>query len=157
MHIQKSIFKHFQKYLGIFRDFHAYSVTLTGAYLGEGEEASTALFKNRKTCPDFWNEGHDCSHIWVKFFIQNVVLRLSKREKPKMFPCGASFLVFLMKFVSKCPRSTNLPPPPEKFLVAHLHSGFILFAKRFILKFWQCPEYVSLDNCSVICTVTLCN
>ena len=80
MHIQKSIFKHFQKYLGIFRDFHAYSITLTGAYLGEGEEASTALFKNRKTCPDFLNKGHDCAHLWVKFSIQNVVLRLSKKK-----------------------------------------------------------------------------
>ena len=61
-----------------------------------------------------------------------------------MFPCGVSFLMFLTKFFSKCPSSTNLPPfpSPEKFLVAQLHSGIILCAERSILNVWQCSEYV---------------
>ena len=61
-----------------------------------------------------------------------------------------------MKCLSKWPSSSN-PPTPEKFLVAHLHSSVILFAKRSILNIWQCSEYVCFDNCSVICTVSLCN
>ena len=73
-----------------------------------------------------------------------------------MFPCGASFLVFLTKSILKCPSSTTLLPPcPEKILVAHLHSGIILFCKMLHCKcltlFWTC---VNLSNCSVICTVT---
>ena len=36
-------------------------------------EASPALFKNRRKCPDFLKKGPDCVHLWVKFSIQNVV------------------------------------------------------------------------------------
>ena len=60
-----------------------------------------------------------------------------------------ALIVFLMKCLSKCPSSTKLSSCPEKFLVAHLHSGIILFAKRFILNIWQCFEYICLRNCSV--------
>ena len=49
-----------------------------------------------------------------------------------------------------------LLPCPEKFLVVDLYSGIILFEKHSILNDFQCPEYVCLDNCSGICTVTLC-
>ena len=41
-------------------------------------------------------------------------------------------------------------------MVAHLHSGIILFAESFILNIWQCSEYVCLNKCLVICIVTLC-
>ena len=41
-------------------------------------------------------------------------------------------------------------------MVAHLHSGIILFAECFILNIWQCSEYVCLNKCSVICIVILC-
>ena len=40
--------------------------------LGVRGEASHALFEHRKNCPDFWKDGPDCSHLWAKFFIQNV-------------------------------------------------------------------------------------
>ena len=36
--------KHFQEYLGIFRDIDGYSVTLTGAQLRGEAEASPAIF-----------------------------------------------------------------------------------------------------------------
>ena len=38
------LFKHFQGYLGIFRDTDAYSAPLTGAQLGRRGEASPVLF-----------------------------------------------------------------------------------------------------------------
>ena len=59
------------------------------------------------------------------------------------------FLVFLVK-------SNLLPPCHEKFLVAQLQSGIILFAKRSILNVPQCFEYICQDKCSVICKMTLC-
>ena len=38
----------------------------------------------------------------------------------------------------------------------HLHPGIVLFAEHPILNVWLCFENVCLDNCSVICTETLC-
>ena len=108
----------------------AYSATLTGAQIGGRGKASPALFENRKKCPDLAKKGPDCAHLWVKFSIQNVVSRVSRRKNSKIFPCEASFLVFLTKYLSKFATSTNHPSCPEIFLVVHLHSGIILFAKR---------------------------
>ena len=68
-----------------------YILPLTGMQLGGREETSPALFENQKTCPDFGKKGPGCVHLWVKFSIQNVVLRISRRKISKMFPCGASF------------------------------------------------------------------
>ena len=45
-HSQNSLFKHFQGYLGIFRDNDVYSATLTGAQLGGREEPSLYFFQN---------------------------------------------------------------------------------------------------------------
>ena len=59
MHIQSlgnSLSNHFQGYLGIFRDIHAYSATLTGMQLG------------RKTFPDCGNKGPDC--VFDEMFIK---------------------------------------------------------------------------------------
>ena len=42
-------------------------------------------------------------------------------------------------------RSAIVPrnlPFPEKFLVAHLHSGIILFAKRFVLQRYPYKNFV---------------
>ena len=36
-------------------------------------------------------QGSDCAHLWIKFFIQNVILRVSRRKNSKMF---SFFLVF---------------------------------------------------------------
>ena len=46
-------------------------------------------------------------HLWVKFSIQNVVLRVSRRKSSKNFPCEAFFIVFLTKCLLKCTNSTN--------------------------------------------------
>ena len=90
-HSQNILFKHFQRYLGILRDLYTYSATLTDVQLGGKVDASPAFFKKRKNCPDFWKEDLDCVHLWVKFSIQNVVLRVSRRKNSKMFPWRASF------------------------------------------------------------------
>ena len=74
-----------------------------------------------------------------------------------MFPCGTYFSGVFDEIFIKVIQFHKPPPPcPEKFLVAHLHSGITLFAKRSIVDVWQCSEYLCLDNCSEICTVTLC-
>ena len=62
-HSRNSLFKHFQGYLEIFSDIGGYSATFTGAQLGGRGEASYALFKNRKKCPDFGKKGPDCVHL----------------------------------------------------------------------------------------------
>ena len=83
----------------------------------------------------WWKKAFDCVHLWLKFTIQNAVLIVSRtKKKSKMFPWRASFSCVLF---------------------AHLHSHINSFAKFSVLNIWQCLEYVCLDNCSVICTVTL--
>ena len=49
------------------------------------------FFENKKKCPDFPKKGPDCVHPYVKFIIQNVVLRGSKIKNFKVFPCEAFF------------------------------------------------------------------
>ena len=66
---------------------------------GRGE-ASPALFENRKNCLDFGKKGPGCVNLWVKFFIQNVVLSMSRKKNSKMFASGNSFsCVFDEKFM----------------------------------------------------------
>ena len=53
------------------------------------------FFENRKKYPDFGKQGPDCVDLWVKFSIQNLVLRVFRRKKtPKCFPAEPFFLVF---------------------------------------------------------------
>ena len=91
-----------------------------------------------------------CVHLWVKFSNQNVIL-----TNFKIFPYRVFFLCFCRNVYRSALVPQNLPCP-EKFLVAYLHSDIVLFAKCSILNVWQCSAYISLNNCSVICTVTLC-
>ena len=109
-------------------------------------------------CSDFGKKGPDCVHLWVKFSIQNVVLRVPRRKiSKKCFLVGPLFLVFFMKCLSKCPSFTNLPPPVLKSFWLHIcPQALFFFEKHSILNVWQCSEYLCLDNCSVICTVMLC-
>ena len=95
-HSQYRLLKHFQGYLGIFID--TYSTTPTGVQLGGREGPHLRFFENRKKCPD-------CDHLWVKFFIQNVVLRVLRRKDSRIFPCQDIFLVFLMNVYRSAPVS----------------------------------------------------
>ena len=70
-----SLLQHFEGCSSIFRDIDVYSATLTGVQLGRRGEAFPVLFQNREKSPDFGKKSPYCSHFWVKFYIQNVVLK----------------------------------------------------------------------------------
>ena len=94
---------------------------------GGGEEGRPPLpfFENRKKCLNFWKKRHyqtDSVYLWVKF--KNVVLRVSRRKKSKLFPARPFFILFLTNFLSKCPDPAKPPVPwnvsdcaPEHILV----------------------------------------
>ena len=73
--------------------------------------------KNVKKGFGFWVKNRDCVHLWVKFCIQNIVLGVSRRKNsnifpaelfiPTYFPAELFILVFLTKFLSKCPNSSK--------------------------------------------------
>ena len=65
----------FQGYLGIFRDTGAYLATLTSAQIVGRRELPCPFLKIEKSV-HLW-----CVHFWVKFSIQEVVLRVSRRKK----------------------------------------------------------------------------
>ena len=119
------IFKHFQGYLSIFRDIDKYLATLTGMQLG-GE--------GRPFLP-FWKIGKS-----VKFSIQKVVLRVSRRKNSKMFPCGASFSVFFfwqtLYGSALVPQTSHFPLPSRYWgifthietLLRHTQTYFGIFS-----------------------------
>ena len=140
------IFRRIEGYWCIFS--HTHKRATRG---GGGRRGLPCFFKNRKKCPDFGQKNPDCVHLWIKFSIQNVVSRVIKRKNSKMFPWEAIFLVFFTKCLLKCP--SFIPPSstalknffcaPAPALTVHLKCLTIFWIR------------VCLDNCSVICTVTL--
>ena len=70
---------------------------------------------------------------------------------------GLLFPVFLTESLSKGLSSTNLPLLALKNFSLHtcILANFF-FAKHSIWNVWQCPEYVCLNNCSIICALTFC-
>ena len=65
-----------QAFSRIFGDTDAYAATLTGTQLGQRGETFPGLFENQEKCHDFGKKGLDCVHCWIKFSIQNAVLRV---------------------------------------------------------------------------------
>ena len=95
-----------------FNSYFGSHIENTGAQLwGEGGEASPALFWKLKKVPWFWKKCLDCVHPLVKFAIQIVALRVSKRKNSKIFPCRAFFLDFFIKCLWSALISRNLPFP----------------------------------------------
>ena len=90
--------------------------------------ASPAVFSNIKKCSDFGKKGLHCDYLWVKFSIENEFVYLL-----------SFLLVFLTKWLSKCPSSTK-PPLPWKLHVVRLYSDTIVFAECSILNNWHCSE-----------------
>ena len=92
----------------------AFTLQLTCPAKGELGRAYPALFWKSKKVSWFLG-GKALIHLWVKFSIKNVILRVSRRKKSKTFPCSCSafFLVFLTKCLSGYPNSTK-PPLPWK-------------------------------------------
>ena len=88
---QNSLIKNFQRYLGIYKDYYRHY-----------------LLENKKS--DFEKRDTDSVHLWVKFSIPNVVLRVYTRKISNMFLWGASFSYVLTKYLLKCPSSQNSSP-----------------------------------------------
>ena len=89
---------------------------LTGAQLGGGgRRFPLPFFDNRKNCHDFGKNGPDCTHLCVKFSIQNVVLRVSRTKNTKIFPCFFSY-VFDEMFI-KVPKFHENSPDLKNFLL----------------------------------------
>ena len=116
------IFRHIQGYWCIFSHTHRRATRVGmgwGVGWGGGSGRLPLIFlKIEKMCPDFWKKGPDCVHLWIKFSIQNVVLRASRRKSTKLFPVGSLFLLFSKKSLFKCPIFTPYPLPhpcPETF------------------------------------------
>ena len=138
-----------QAFSRVFRHIHGYwyKFSHTHKHASRRERGGLpALFWKPKKCPDFGKEGPDCTHLWVRFSIQNVVLRVSRRKHSKIFSCRASFSCVFDEMFIEVPYFHKVPSScPESRLVAHLHSSIILFAKRSILSVWQCTEYVTVS------------
>ena len=68
---------------------------IRGGEGGEREEGGgrppLPYFENRKKVPWFCKKCPDCVHLWVKFSIQNVILRMFRRKNSQIFPCVAFF------------------------------------------------------------------
>ena len=80
---------------------------------------------------------------------------MSRKKTPKCFPAWPLFLVFLMKYLSKCPSSKTIPPPHSPALKNFWLCNWTQ-ASLLLQNVWQYSEYVCLNNCLVICTATLC-
>ena len=84
---------HFQGFSGIFVHIQPHSHVHTQ---GRGKGLLLS-FENWKRCPDFGKKGPECVHSWIKFSIQNVVLRVSEEKTRKFFPAESYFFVLLTK------------------------------------------------------------
>ena len=118
--VYPSIFKDIQGCLGILMHIQPHSQARDQ---GRKERHPRPFLKIEKRVLIFVP---DSVHLWIKYFIQNVVLRGSTKKNSRMFPCGASFSRFLTKSQSNCPSSSC----PENFVVGQLHLGIILFSER---------------------------
>ena len=78
---------------------------------GEGM-SSLPCFENQKKYPDLGKKGPDFVHLLVKFFVQNVILRVTTRKNSKMFHCGAFFSCVLTNCLLKCLSSQPSPLLP---------------------------------------------
>ena len=104
-------------------------------------------FKSKKV-PWFWKKCPDCVHPYVKFAIQNAVLKVSKRKNSKIFPCGAFFLDFLRKCLSKCPNFTK-PPLPRKIFGCAPANGYSLdFSCLLEIFYWLFARIISYRESS---------
>ena len=148
MHLQsptivRSLFEHFQGYLGIFSHTH--------------RRATTACFEHQKEYSDLGKKGPDCVHLWVKISSKNVVLRVSTRKNSKMFHCAVSFSWAFDEMFIEVPWFHKPSHLPWKIYGCAPALRYYLLCKRLHLKcltvFWI---RICLDNCLVICTVPLC-
>ena len=98
---------------------------------GRGEASPAVFQKSKKRCPDFRRKGLHCVHPYVKFTIQNVVLRVSKRKTSQFFLTGPFFLEFLTIRLSECPNFTK-PPLPWKIFGCAPDCYYVWFEKALL-------------------------
>ena len=168
-HGQNSLFRQCQAYSGTFSNIQLCSAIpryikayqtysgITEAYgaiiryiRNSAEEASSPLFENQKRCSDFGNKSLDCFNLWVRFSIQNVVLRVSRKKNPKCFPEGSLFLVFFICFLvffvfltcfgnvyqSALVSQTILPPSPTPYPQIFYYSFCKTLHLKCLTVFW---------------------
>ena len=86
---------------------YLYTSNMAGAQLRGrrrgGGRPPLPYFENRKKVPWFCKKCPDCVHILVKFFIQNVILRVYSRKNSRIFSCGAFFSSVFDKMFIKVP------------------------------------------------------
>ena len=104
--VYSRIFKDIQAYSGILMNIQPHSQARKEGR-GRREETSSTLFEIKKKCLDFGKKGPDCVHLWLKFSIQNIVSKVSRRKTSKMFPYGTSFSCVFDKIFIKVPQSHN--------------------------------------------------
>ena len=76
--------------------------------------------KNVKKSLVFWEKNHDCVLLWVKFCIQNLVLRVSSRKNSKIFPCRAFYSCVFNKIFIEVPQFHKISPS----FITHLEKVF---------------------------------
>ena len=106
---------------------------ISGAQLEwKGAGLPCPLLKIEKSAMILEKKAPDCVHLWVKFSIQTVVLRVFRSRNSKIFSCRA-FYSGLMKCLSKCPNFTK-PPLPWKISCCAPASIF-----------WICPYLLYMN------------
>ena len=130
-HIQ-SLGRVWTVYSSIFKDIWGYwcICSYTHRHTTRAERgASPGLFENQKKCPDFGKNGLDCVHFWIKFSIQNAVLRVWEKF-PNCFPMGPFLLLFLTRFLWKWPSSTK---PSKTYVAFALNNIGLNIRKHFFI------------------------
>ena len=116
-------------------------------------EASPSLFWNSRNKPRFWKRKRWLCQFLVYIFYSKCNFNSIYDRQLQNVHCGALFL--LTKCLWKCPRSTKPPLPWNIYgcmpALRHYSICKTLHLKSLTV-FWIC---ICLNNCSVICTVTL--
>ena len=81
---------------------------------GVGGRPPLSFFENREKCPDFGKKTLIVSIFWVKYSIQNEVLRVSRKKNSKIFICGA-FSCVSDEVFTKVPWFHETSPAPKYF------------------------------------------
>ena len=61
---------------------------------GRGQAFPDLSWKSNKSALIFSRKGPNCVYTWFESSFQNVVLRVSRGKRSKLFPCKPFFLLF---------------------------------------------------------------
>ena len=80
---------------------------------GGGGDLPCPFLKIKQSAPILGKKSSDSVYFWVKYSIQNPKCSFKNIQEKRLqnFPCGAFFLLFLTKFLLKCPNSAEPPLP----------------------------------------------